>query len=76
MFVCTVFDIITNSFQMSNISPPSPPSLSSRLQNILAKATPVNADEFFNFADNIGIVPGVNAKFESFVVKCSCSSLQ
>jgi len=50
--------------------------MSKKLHSIFRKATPVNADEFFQFAEMINIIPGVNAKYESFVVKCTLGCLE
>ena len=50
--------------------------MSKTLPSIFRKATPVNADEFFQFAEMINIIPGVNAKYESCVVKCTLGCLE
>ena len=59
------------------VSPlPAVLSMSERLNKILNAAIPVDADEFFQFADNICIMQGENAQYESFVVKCSVDCLE
>ena len=49
----------------------SPATVTRNLFTGLNAAIPVNVDELFRSADDINIIPGINARFESFVVKCT-----
>jgi len=55
---------------------PSPATLTRNLFSGFSAASPVDADEFFQFAEEINIISGVNAPLESFVVKCPVECLE